>query len=208
MCASIKFAWGGGIYPVKYFDLRDEAYPFDWIESPFSALYQCLVDDFANFLTALKSKRDYLVVDFYGFEFLHDWPTQVCPNFDVANSDFGVGNAQLVSDWPQYNESVRSKYRRRIARFRQSCSGQEKIFFFRYHDITKAQAVLLRDLIAQRYPNLDFELVVVISTEPLGVTGETWELERIKNFYITYYEWGNPQLWGEIFKQLGIDITS
>src|SRR5271156_6690476 len=71
LCISLGHSCGPAIH-LRYFKLRTEAYPFDWITSHFDSLYQALKDDFKYFLSDLKNKPGYCdgVIDYYGFHFI------------------------------------------------------------------------------------------------------------------------------------------
>lgn len=97
------------------FFLRDSAYPFDWIESSWTGVEECIRNDFKDFLKyeelyQLKKHHHAYRNIRYGFSFLHDFKK----------------NYSLKS---QLN-SVQEKYDRRINRFYKSIS--EPTLFFRY----------------------------------------------------------------------------
>lgn len=186
----------------KGFHIRKDAYPFDWIVSSFDALYTCINDDFNQFLHNLHKSRPYEIVDHYGFIFWHDWPTVVSGSFDVLNDDFGVTSHPLLSNWNDYTPLVREKYSRRIKRFKETCSGSEKIYFIRFHNTTRQQAIMLRDLIERKYKNLEFELIIISGDKTL------WNLNKIKNFYMERDDWAKPDLWKNIFNQVGFEFRS
>lgn len=176
-------------------NIRTEAYPFDWIISPFAAIYAALDNDFKNFLTEIQIRPGGQgIVDYYGFHFTHDLPTISHPNIDVLTNDF-VGNDELCFAWKEALPLVREKYRRRIERFRCVCLGQRKVFFIRSQD-TKENVILLKDLIKNKYPKLDFLVIAIAGFENYK---EPWNIECIKNAYSAH--WHDPAGWGNIFKQ-------
>lgn len=164
---------------LRALNLRNEAYPFDWITSNFAGLFLALETDFAFFLTDLKTRPDRTgVIDYYNFSFTHDWPTIAQTQVDAANCDF-VGCNILSPDWEAVLPQVIEKYDRRINRFRVLCEGTEKVFFIRSEYITKSETIALRDLLCTKYPSLDFELVVIATARDFEIP---WNIDRIKNF--------------------------
>lgn len=186
---------------VKTLHIRENAYPFDWIISSFDALYACLNDDFNKFLYDLHQRQGLEIVDYYGFVFIHDWPTTQSGSFDILNNDSGVNNAHLIANWNDYTPLVKEKYARRIERFKEACSGSDKVYFIRYHGITKKQAIMLRDLLQKKYKNLEFELIVISDDKT------SWNLDKIKNFYMHLHDWGKLDLWTTIFDQVGLEYS-
>ncbi len=177
LCISLGNACGPAIN-LRDLKIRKEAYPFDWIVSPSSALYKALTDDFSQFLTDIKPRPDNTgVIDSYGFHFTHDWPTEHQPVIDAATSDF-VGNAVLHGQWEEVVPLVREKYLRRIKRFKEACLGQEKVVFIRWNS-RKEDLEILRDVFRNKYPNLDFILIAVSHEEDFK---EPWNIPYIKNF--------------------------
>lgn len=192
---------------MRTYGIRFEAYPFDWLVSPFDSLYKALDDDFKNFLKedslVVRQSDKYGTLDYYGFHFVHDFPS-VNPNDEIAAliGENHVTGGVLRDDWRQFIPSVKSKYLRRIERLRRVLNSREKVYLVRHCDTTRAQAVALRDLIIKKYPNLDFILVVVDRTQGIK---QDWNLEKIKNFYLDDSVNGGQNGWEEIFRTLGFD---
>jgi hypothetical protein len=189
--------------------LRRAAYPFDWMFSTFDAVYKSIEDDFRLFLdpATLKVADDRrIVLNAYGIQFVHDFPTIHHP---AALNDSETHEwAEIRADWRNFIEPIREKYQRRIERLRAALSGSDHVFLIRY-GISKSerdQVIMLRDLLIKRYPNSNFTIVAVGGNQEQG---ENWGLEKIKNFYVVY---GGPDFWPawrKIFDLLGINqITS
>jgi hypothetical protein len=180
---------------VHSYGLRNASYPFDWIWSQFEYLYQTLEDDFKHFCEpeSLYAGPDNMgVKDYYGFHFMHDFPT------------IQTYVSPLKDNWKDAIPAVHAKYLKRIARFKELLSGTEKIYFIRYHFITKDQAIALRDLLIKKYPNLDFTLIAVGKDPDMQ---KDWGLERIRNFqYVTVdnQNQADEATWTRIFQTLGI----
>ena len=176
LCISLGATCNSAIY-LKELGLRHEAYPFDWMTSPFNALCQAINDDFLYFLTDLKlSPNNNGIFDRYGFFFTHDWPTTQDANIQ---NDFVHGTC-LVPDWEENTAFVKKKYLRRIERFKNACLGKEKILFLRTEFVTKKESILLKDLIQLKWPKLDFILVVIANHLEFQ---DQWGIEKIINFY-------------------------
>lgn len=101
--------------------LRPAALPFDWVESNVDALEKCIGDRFANYHKGLRlNKSKTRLIDTYGFQFPHDYPTIDSQNThvkEVGECDFGESGKQIVENWMDYYDIVKAKYDRRIERF-------------------------------------------------------------------------------------------
>ncbi len=193
---------------LRHFNLRHEAYPFDWIISHFTSLYYALEDDFKRLLQdkdlTIREYDRYAVLDYYKFHFVHDFPT-VLPNTPAAEAieEGHMAGGILHDDWRSALTLVQEKYQRRIERLRNLFSSTERVYLIRHFDMTKEQAINFRDLLYRKYPLLDFVLVVIDKKEDMKLD---WNLERIKNIYFDYYESSStkPQLWEPIFRSLNL----
>ncbi len=146
---------------LRDFKLRNEAYPFDWIVSPFDALYKMFETDFATFLLkeSLVIKDKSAVVDqLHNFRFVHDFPTHGHINTS-EHEESPVGTIRY--DFLNYFDLIKAKYERRIDRFRNRLHSHDKLIFIRNRDISIDQAFDLCALLEARFPSLDFMLVVV-----------------------------------------------
>lgn len=112
--------------------IRKEAYPFDWVISSHTALYNCILDDFSHFLTDLKiTMQNFGLVDYYGLIFIHDFPNLNTNNStDFSNYDV-ISEAPIKDFWPEKIPEVTEKYKRRIERFKEACLSGKEIFFVR-----------------------------------------------------------------------------
>jgi hypothetical protein len=71
--------------------LREAALPFDWIVSSTTSLDRCFKDNFSGFHTELKySTWKTRLIDKYGFEFPHDYPTVSLQN--ISDISFNLDN--------------------------------------------------------------------------------------------------------------------
>lgn len=143
--------------------LRDRAFPFDWLFSlDNEGLNRALDDDFQNFTNSdFFSPDNYDCIsvrnNYYGVVFTHDWP---------------FSDHQMSPDRYNYHlDVIKTKYDRRIARFRQLREYSGKAFFFRTfstHPDFKGEygwntekAKKLKSSLDRYFPNLDFTLVIL-----------------------------------------------
>jgi len=120
LCISLGGTCGPALN-LRDLKIRTEAYPFDWLVSPFESLYRALTDDFELFLINIQvAPHKNGVIDHYGFHFTHDWPTILDHDFDPLTTDF-IGCSTLYPEWEMALPSVRKKYQRRIKRFKKTC---------------------------------------------------------------------------------------
>ncbi len=105
-------------------NLRDFALPFDWIKLKVDILERCIKDDFNKFHKNLKfTYNKKMLVDDYGFQFLHDYPL------------ISEGNDTIVDNWQDYYDEVYEKYKRRIERFREIMKSPKPIIVLCRHNI-------------------------------------------------------------------------
>ena len=98
--------------------LRPAALPFDWVESNVDALEKCIGDRFAQYHKGIRlNESKTRVVDAYGFQFPHDYPTMDSEMEEVGECNFGESGKHIVENWMDYYEDVKAKYDRRIERF-------------------------------------------------------------------------------------------
>ncbi len=164
--------------------LRSEAYPFDWLTTFDHTLFASLIyNDFAYFMDArfLYQYPYGNVVNWcYQIDFRHDWPY----------SDI---------NFAKYFPEIRKKYERRIERFRKLNRHYGKVYFVRAaYDLNLdpflptvtsqctrieiSDAEILRNTLYEKFPNLDFTLVIVnyIEEETPDIIG----LEKVIEFKV------------------------
>lgn len=169
-------ACGAAMY-LREAKLRQAAYPFDWVICAHEGLIKAIDEDFAHFLENLTVWNNQGVIDYYGFQFTHDWPN-IKNKIVMDDADF-IGSDQLIPEWQQALPKVKEKYRRRIERFIKACSDSEPIIFLRSEYVNRGQAIEIRDLIRKKFPQLDFLLVVVADDKNFI---EPWNIEGIHNY--------------------------
>jgi len=186
---------------VKHYGLRARAYPFDWIISPFNALFRCLEENFNNFLNprylelySHMPNATGIKDNYYGFRFVHDFST------DYYSAPEDPFRAMVVTELAPHIGPIREKYKRRVERFRRTLAGKDSIVFIRTV-ITKEQALRLQKLIATKYPSLDFMIVAIDITPEMKTD---WNIPGIKNYYVPdRWEIGSDD-WTRIFNDIGL----
>lgn len=191
------------------YQLRDAAYPFDWIVSPFESLCTMFETNFKDFLNkhSLKIRPDGgAVIDtLYNFEFVHDFPTHE----SINESENGASTAgQIRHNFLEYFANIESKYVRRIERLRNILQSQHKVIFIRNRDITMDQAMAFCNLLETQFPQLDFLLILVDDENKMTINMDLYH-PRIKNFYGSrYIQYGEGKQsvikWKNIFMELGL----
>ena len=166
-------------------NLRSAAFPFDWLLTlNFSGFLSLLQDDFAFFMDKrylVQDSQGVVLNTYYQIDFrheLHDW----------TDNDF-------MKHFPE----IKEKYQRRIQRFKECRHNKTRAYFIRaafdlnlnphLPTITKectkidaVQACTLKNLLHQKFPQLDLYVVILNYEEEktVPITGE----ERILEFKI------------------------
>jgi|GEM_PF-1298052 len=188
--------------------LRDYAYPFDWCISSHTGVYRLIKNDFKEFF-----KRENLIKDtyhtvkdtLYDIRFAHDFPAEHANAAASDDTTIHHGGTILENYMDVYDE-LNQKYQRRIERFYWAINSGKKIFFVRIFDITKQDAIELHDLIKQKFPALDYELVVLGQYEEYK---ESWNVPHLHTFYVakeTVHDFwpGYAQTWQQVYSDLSI----
>lgn len=180
-------------YQMHINGLRKYALPFDKIICSPDSLMKILHNDFDAWLEkdklefVITERSKYILDTIYQTRWLHDF--------------------KLTEQFLEEYDDIYQTYQRRIQRFRTLVGEQNAVAFLR-KNITKDEALALRDLLAGLYHHLNFVLVVLESTPDFK---EDWHEERIINLFLKKpipYHWkGDNQAWIEIFKVLGF-VTS
>ena len=123
-------------------ELRPFALPFDWTDSSITAITRCIQTNFADYHTGLYlNKRKTRLIDTYGFQFPHDYPT--------VNINEGFTEDIILPTWKDHYDKNLEKYKRRIQRFLSIVHDNKPIIILcRYHN---ADILTLRKLFRQYY---------------------------------------------------------
>jgi hypothetical protein len=187
---------------LRIHNIRCAAFPFDWIRSSFDGLCNLLQDDFLDFLNPeyLTFENTFIFNRKYTLTFHHDFPAERTE----GRVDY------LKENYLDFIGDVSGKYQRRIERFYEVLNSGRIIYLFRLSSYTrpwnldlsfqtKDRVIKLRDILSNKFPNCNFILVVIDSTEEYKTD---WQLDRVKNFYIQNVM--SKDEWGNIFKTLGL----
>jgi hypothetical protein len=117
---------------LKNLDMREEALPFDWVESNLQIIINCIEDSFNNYHKNLYfNNKKTRLIDSYGFEFPHDYPFNT--NFEKESIGEGIfgeeSNKSIVENWIDYHSIALEKYQRRIKRFYSYLQSNEPVIF-------------------------------------------------------------------------------
>jgi hypothetical protein len=177
-------------WQLSHHNLRGAAFPFDWLITPFESLYSFLMIEGANFiarenLVVVYGEIPHIEDSFYRIKFLHDFSMSpvVLENYD----------------------DIKKKYDRRIKRFFELLHSNKKVLFIR-RGITYEQACRLENFFNTYYPNLNYTILAVGSTEEMN---HDWKLEKVRNFYLGEFGWqGHPDAWIKILNHFPIRSPS
>ncbi|MDR3646450.1 MAG: DUF1796 family putative cysteine peptidase [Candidatus Babeliales bacterium] len=164
--------------------LSEYSFPLNWVITPLNSLFLLFENDFKDYF----HKSHLLIKDrgHPGNLGVYDTVYDIHSRHDfLINKDF----------WSQYQD-IKSKYERRVARLYRALSSKKKVYLFRY-DIDKESSIKLYDLILKKFPNLDLTLVCVVKTINEGIS---WDLKKIKNYYIDRLHLTNVNSWKKIFE--------
>ena len=129
--------------------LRDSAYPFDWIFSKMWKINETMKTKFSNFflqenLIVAKYKKNPAKEKDNGFTYVHDGAYEI-----------------LSKDITEYAK-VKEKYNRRIVRLLNILDSGEPVLFVRaVYDDTIDQHLDFVNILTNVYPNSNFKLIVL-----------------------------------------------
>lgn len=164
----------------KAYSFRDAAFPFDWLFSlDNDGLVKCLDENFEHFF----DKKYFIRYDFtnlentrYNFQFTHDWPY----SGSDATEEKHLGQLAFI----------REKYTRRIERFNNLRYFKGKVFFVRClqtnsdykgeYGWNSQNALNLNNALKRFFPELNFTLVIISSTDP--AVSEIGYIEGVKEY--------------------------
>lgn len=143
--------------------LREAAFPYDWLITKNHALLITMLDNDFQFFTDEEYFSQYaehpiwVKNSYYEIYFIHDWP------FPDTWTD--------PARYAQQLQEIKTKYERRITRFRNLRQFPNKVFFFRtswFEEtpyVTGQQAQELKVALDRYFPDLEFTLVIVNFTD-------------------------------------------
>ncbi|MDP1880207.1 MAG: DUF1796 family putative cysteine peptidase [Parachlamydiaceae bacterium] len=189
---------------LQHFNLKLLPYPFDWMDSSdFKGLMLAIENDLQHFLDPnyLKHEGNFIKNTYYNFVFNHFFPIV---NHPLTEEVFKEG--RVVTNFLDYLPHVQRVQNQRIENFLSLLSTtQDLVFFIRTHS-NPEEANVFVEMMKQKYPHLNFILVVV--HDRFELIGD-WNIPRVINFYTTMGPhinkvWWKVAEWKLIFIQLGL----
>lgn len=174
-------------------EVRQFAFPFDWIRTPFDALCQLIQNDFKDFLSPnfLKpSEVNAVINSYFGTQFFHDFPKD--------------SNDMLCQNYLEALPSISEKYDRRIERFKKLLNSKTKVYLIRHRvmyaekPLDKLNVSRLRDILFQKFPQGNWTLVVIDNGNEFK---QDWKMNKVINIHLA--AWNDNTAWTNIFSSLG-----
>ena len=192
-------------YYLRKYDLRKEAFPFDWIRSyNFEGICRLFENNFNYLLDPayLRYEGYRIVHTLYGIEFVHDFPTVGSAQVVAQENDYA---GTIVPNYLDFLDAMKHKFYTRIDRLVKAIKSGELIYFFR-SDIGPAQAKIFVDLIKRKYPECNFKLVIIHSDPAVKYK---WSVPNVHDFYaqtrvLQLNNWFNDDEWLKLFQELGL----
>ena len=179
--------------------LREAALPFDWVESNVDALEKCIGDRFAQFHKGVQlNETKTRVVDSYGFQFPHDYPTMDSEMEEVGECNFGETGKRIVENWMDYYDVVKAKYDRRINRVVTALLDSRPIIVLcRYSpaDVLRIQRILTT---AFQKKNIYF-----VNAYPT-----IYETPYLLNINPDVHTWNDSEIWKQCIERMLQKMTS
>lgn len=185
---------------LRTYNIRPFAFPFDWCLTPYQALYNFIENDFKDYykkenlvpgsMANYSEDQKNFLIKFNYFK-ISESPTWVLDKASgmIFNHDFS--NNQLSTIYQEY-EIQYAKYVRRIKRFYEIINSGKHIYFVRYWDINKADAIKLYELLKNKFPFISFTLIVIDNSSE---SKEDWNITGIKNFFGADYGQFGPAVY-------------
>jgi len=147
---------------LRNLSLREYALPFDWIRSNPNILSEVIVNNFNGFHDSLKlSENKTYVIDSYGLEFPHDYPT-LNQSIIQVNEEAEAGNIvenEIIDSWTYLIPEIQEKYKRRIERFHSIMNSGEPVIALFSGEISGIQ--LFKDAFLKRYNKMNIFYAVL-----------------------------------------------
>lgn len=165
-------------------NLREYALPFDWIISTPEIISNVVMNDFKDFHCSLKLSDDMTgVIDSYGIEYTHDYPTIKEELFINDNFDIVREKNIIKQDWERHIDAVQAKYRRRIERFNTIMNSDELIIALYSGEVGEVN--IFKDLFLKKYNKKN--IYYVVYSEHEDISNEK-KLELLENESISVCE--------------------
>ena len=166
--------------------LRTAALPFDWIESNITSLEKCLGDRFSQFYKNVHlNETKTRVIDAYGFQFPHDYPTTDENKGEIGECDFGESGKKIVENWMDFYDIAKAKYERRIERFLAILSDTRPLLVLcRY---SSADVLRLERLLIKTFDKKNIYFV--------NACQDAFETSNIINIHPDIETWNDTEIW-------------
>jgi hypothetical protein len=180
---------------LKESNLRDGAYPLDWMVSPnFFGILQAFKEDFKYFLDPAFLVYQVVHVEntYYQFFYNHFFPVEQPV----------TGIPKILPNYLDYLPSAQATQGKHIQRLLDLLSSKDKIVFIRTHS-TPHEAQAFMNMIKEKNPRLDVLLVIVHERKDL--IGD-WNIPNVLNFYASQRcqlaNWWSREEWIHIFNKI------
>lgn len=178
---------------LKSLDLRKYSLPFDWIVSDAKKLIECISENFINFhKNLIINESNTRVIDYYGFQFPHDYPN--IESNDIDNVGEGVFSENKILDgWENFIELNLEKYNRRIKRFNDILNSNDDIIVLYRGNLENVY--LFQNLFINKYKKNNVKFVVATNTffEDNNIITCNPEINGI---------WNDSEIWNEAIKKI------
>ena len=174
---------------LKNMELRKAALPFDWVASTVNALDKCFAENFERFHTNLyKNNGKTRMIDSYGFEFPHDYPT-----IQQDTSGDLIAESYIADDWESHYDVIKAKYDRRIDRFRNILSDPAPVIVLcRYYMV---ELMIIQKIFIKYYNKHNIYFV--------NATHESFENATILCINPEKMgDWNNTEIWNQGISQI------
>lgn len=200
---------------LRYFKLRQQAYPFDWLVTlSFSDICTLLANEFADFLNPLYLSYDgkAVVQTKYNIIFNHDFPSDpLAPGYAVIQEPqenaYQLYSGHINANYLDHLNEVIEKYTRRINRLLTLLNAKSTIIFFRTRG-TPEEAKQFVQLMETQYPLVDYRLLVTYNDPSLDYD---WNIPHVTHYHRHAPslgidpEWMHADEWPCILSHLGFE---
>lgn len=184
---------------LQTFNIRKAAYPMDWmICNNFEKVSLAFQEDFIHFLNPkfLEYKKTSIYNSHYEFYYNHFFPLKGME----AIGEVRVGGI-LDENFLSYLPIVKNVQGKRIDRLLNLLKSKDRIIFIRTH-ANSSEASIFVNTIKNKYPKLDFLLVVI---NEHNNSDQSWEIPEVINFFLTCEKgrvWWDRTQWDSVLRNL------
>lgn len=189
---------------------KEKSFPFDWMDTTnFDGLLKLFQENFKYFLHKeylTKDKEEIRIYNtYYKIFFVHDFPTINNPVVNEFNLATKIPDNFLI-----YLDQVKEKFEKRIWRIRNLLKDNNHQVVLIRANLLPDQAKALSEVLVNRYPNSNFTVVSVHNIKHLD---HNWNINRVKNFYVTKMalphepapgQYFSGSEWAKVFKALNL----